>query len=135
MAGSGLRSTWSSWCSVCARGRSTTRCGSGKRSSSSPLSPLSASSCLLVAPCPTGTSCLPMHEASAGPRDSGAFSEEGTPMLNDPILLNDWHVVAYAPDLKEGRPMAARLLEEDLFLCGPEDKIHAWRATTLHVAT
>ena len=37
-------------------------------------------------------------------------------MLNDPVLLNDWHVVAYAPDLKEGSPMAVRLLEEDIVL-------------------
>jgi len=25
-------------------------------------------------------------------------------MLNDPVLFNDWHVVAYAPDLVEGKP-------------------------------
>lgn len=37
-------------------------------------------------------------------------------MLNDPVLINDWHVVAYAPDLKEGKPMAVRLLEEDIVL-------------------
>ncbi len=28
-------------------------------------------------------------------------------MLNDPVLLNDWHVVAYAPDLREGKPVPA----------------------------
>ena len=48
-------------------------------------------------------------------------------MLNDPVLLNDWHVVAHAPDLKEGKPIAARLLEEDLVLWRAGDKIHAWR--------
>ena len=56
-------------------------------------------------------------------------------MLNDPILLNDWHVVAYAPDLKEGKPMAARLLEEDLVLWRAGDKIHAWRDLCLHRGT
>jgi hypothetical protein len=33
-------------------------------------------------------------------------------MLHDHVLLNDWHVEAYAPDLKEGKPMVASLLEE-----------------------
>ncbi len=56
-------------------------------------------------------------------------------MLNDPVLLNDWHVVAYAPDLKEGKPMAARLLEEDLVLWRTGDKIHAWRDLCLHRGT
>jgi phenylpropionate dioxygenase-like ring-hydroxylating dioxygenase large terminal subunit len=45
-------------------------------------------------------------------------------MLNDPVLRNDWHVVAYAPDLKEGKPMAVRLLEEDIVLWRVGDKIH-----------
>jgi phenylpropionate dioxygenase-like ring-hydroxylating dioxygenase large terminal subunit len=56
-------------------------------------------------------------------------------MLNDPVLLNDWHVVAYAPDLKEGTPMAVRLLEEDLVLWRAGDKIHAWRDLCLHRGT
>jgi len=56
-------------------------------------------------------------------------------MLNDPVLLNDWHVVAYAPDLKEGKPVAARLLEEDLLLWRAGDKIHAWRDLCLHRGT
>ena len=56
-------------------------------------------------------------------------------MLNDPILLNDWHVVAYAPDLKEGKPMSIRLLEEDLVLWRVGEKIHAWRDLCLHRGT
>ncbi len=56
-------------------------------------------------------------------------------MLNDPVLLNDWHVVAYAPDLKEGKPMAVRLLEEDLVLWRNGGKIHAWRDLCLHRGT
>jgi hypothetical protein len=31
-------------------------------------------------------------------------------MLNDSVLLNDWHVVAYAPTLQEGKPVGVRLL-------------------------
>ena len=56
-------------------------------------------------------------------------------MLNDPVLLNDWHVVAYAPDLIEGKPMAVRLLEEDLVLWRVGEKIHAWRDLCLHRGT
>ncbi len=56
-------------------------------------------------------------------------------MLNDPVLLNDWHVVAYAPDLKEGRPMPARLMEEDIVLWRIGNKIHAWRDLCLHRGT
>jgi phenylpropionate dioxygenase-like ring-hydroxylating dioxygenase large terminal subunit len=32
-------------------------------------------------------------------------------MLSDPVLVNDWHVVAYAPDLEEAKPMMVRLLD------------------------
>jgi phenylpropionate dioxygenase-like ring-hydroxylating dioxygenase large terminal subunit len=60
---------------------------------------------------------------------------KGMLMLNDPVLLNDWHVVAYAPDLKESKPMAVRLLEEDIVLWRVGDKIHAWRDLCLHRGT
>ena len=56
-------------------------------------------------------------------------------MLNDPVLLNDWHVVAYAPDLIEGKPMGVRLLEEDIVLWRVGEKIHAWRDLCLHRGT
>jgi phenylpropionate dioxygenase-like ring-hydroxylating dioxygenase large terminal subunit len=56
-------------------------------------------------------------------------------MLNDPVLLNDWHVVAYAPDLQEGKPMAVRLLEEDLVLWRVGEHILAWRDLCLHRGT
>ncbi len=56
-------------------------------------------------------------------------------MLNDPVLLNDWHVVAYAPDLQEGKPMAVRLLDEDIVLWRASDKVHAWRDLCLHRGT
>src|SRR5207237_515768 len=53
-------------------------------------------------------------------------------MLNDPVLLNDWHVVAYAPDLQEGKPMGVRLLEVDLVLWRVGERIHAWRGLCIH---
>src|SRR6185437_14258098 len=48
-------------------------------------------------------------------------------MLTDAVLRNDWHVVAYAPDLKEGQPVAVRLLDEDIVLWRVGERVHAWR--------
>jgi phenylpropionate dioxygenase-like ring-hydroxylating dioxygenase large terminal subunit len=56
-------------------------------------------------------------------------------MLNDPVLVNDWHVVAYASDLKADKPMAVRLLEEDLVLWRVGDQVHAWRDLCVHRGT
>jgi phenylpropionate dioxygenase-like ring-hydroxylating dioxygenase large terminal subunit len=56
-------------------------------------------------------------------------------MLRDPVLLDDWHVVAYAPDLPEGKPVPARLLEEDLVLWRAGDTVHAWRDLCVHRGT
>ena len=56
-------------------------------------------------------------------------------MLTDPVLLNDWHVVAYAPDLPEGQPTPVRLLEEDLVLWRVGEKVHAWRDLCVHRGT
>jgi len=35
-------------------------------------------------------------------------------MIDDPVLLNDWHVVARSSDAGAGRVLAARLLGQDL---------------------
>src|SRR5258708_1131482 len=56
-------------------------------------------------------------------------------MIDDPILLNDWHVVAYAPDLPEGKPVAARLLGEDIVLWRVNGLTHAWRDLCIHRGT
>src|SRR5579859_534718 len=56
-------------------------------------------------------------------------------MINDPVLLNDWHVVAYAPDLQEGKPMGVRLLEEDIVLWRVGDQVLAWRDLCIHRGT
>src|SRR5437588_3853665 len=61
--------------------------------------------------------------------------KEHLTMLNDPVLVNDWHVVAYAPDLVEGKPMAVRLLDEDLVLWRVGAQIHVWRDLCLHRGT
>src|SRR5579863_2176325 len=56
-------------------------------------------------------------------------------MINDPVLINDWHVVATAGTLKEGQPLAVRLLDEDIVLWRVGEKIHAWRDVCLHRGT
>lgn len=56
-------------------------------------------------------------------------------MINDPVLLNDWHVVAYAPDLPEGKPVGARLLDEDIVLWRANGRTHAWRDLCVHRGT
>lgn len=53
-------------------------------------------------------------------------------MLDDRVLLDDWHVVAYAPDLPEGRPAGVRLLDEDLVLWRVRGRVHAWRDLCVH---
>lgn len=55
--------------------------------------------------------------------------------MYDSVLLNDWHVVALAEDIKEGKPMAVRLLEEDLVLWRVGENIHAWRDLCVHRGT
>lgn len=56
-------------------------------------------------------------------------------MLNDSVLLNDWHVVAYAPDIQQGTPVAVRLLDEDSVLWRHGETIHAWRDLCMHRGT
>lgn len=56
-------------------------------------------------------------------------------MLSDAVLRDDWHVVAYAPDLKEGKPVAVRLLDEDIVLWRVGERVHAWRDLCIHRGT
>ena len=56
-------------------------------------------------------------------------------MLNDPVLINDWHVVARVSDVEEGKPLAVRLLDEDIVLWRVGNNVHAWRDICLHRGT
>jgi len=53
-------------------------------------------------------------------------------MINDPVLLNDWHVLARASDIKPGEPRAVRLLGRDLVLWRSDQGLHAWQDLCLH---
>jgi phenylpropionate dioxygenase-like ring-hydroxylating dioxygenase large terminal subunit len=56
-------------------------------------------------------------------------------MLKDPVLLHDWHVVAAAAQLREGKPLAVRLLDEDVVLWRVGGAIAAWRDLCVHRGT
>ena len=56
-------------------------------------------------------------------------------MLDDPVLVDDWHVVAYAPDLEQGKPVGVSLLGEDIVLWRVGERVHAWRDLCLHRGT
>ena len=53
-------------------------------------------------------------------------------MLNDPVILNDWHAVARASEVEEGRVRAARLLGVDIVLWSDSGTVHAWRDQCRH---
>ncbi len=55
-------------------------------------------------------------------------------MLDDPILIEDWHPVARVDDLADG-PIAVRLLGEDLVVWRAGDRISAWRDLCVHRGT
>ncbi len=47
-------------------------------------------------------------------------------MLDDPVLLNDWHVVARAAEIKPGDVVPVRLLGRHLVIWRNADGFHAW---------
>lgn len=53
-------------------------------------------------------------------------------MIADPVLLNDWHVVARSEDIPEGAVRPARLLEEDLVLWRSGGELMAWKDLCVH---
>jgi phenylpropionate dioxygenase-like ring-hydroxylating dioxygenase large terminal subunit len=56
-------------------------------------------------------------------------------MVDDPVLVNDWHPVARVADLASGGPVAARLLGEDIVLWRSGDEYLAWRDLCVHRGT
>jgi len=50
----------------------------------------------------------------------------------DPVLVHDWHPVANVADLAAGKPLARRLLGEDLVIWAAEGRYHAWRDLCIH---
>jgi phenylpropionate dioxygenase-like ring-hydroxylating dioxygenase large terminal subunit len=53
-------------------------------------------------------------------------------MIDDPVLLNDWHVVARASTLAKGTPIAAKLLGIDLVVWRGTGGIQVWDDLCVH---
>jgi phenylpropionate dioxygenase-like ring-hydroxylating dioxygenase large terminal subunit len=61
------------------------------------------------------------------------FSEPAVSQANnDPVLLNDWHVVAKASDLNSDSVRQVRLLGRDLVLWSNSDGVHVWLDLCIH---
>ena len=53
-------------------------------------------------------------------------------MIDDPVLLNDWYIVAAARDLVEGEMLTARLWDEELVLWRHQDAVMTWKDYCIH---
>jgi len=56
-------------------------------------------------------------------------------MVNDPVVINDWHPVARSQDVQAGALLPVHLLEEDLVLWRSSDQLHACRDLCAHRGT
>lgn len=56
-------------------------------------------------------------------------------MLDDPVLVNDWHVVARGDQLADDGVAAARLLGEDLVLWRQNGAVMVWKDLCVHRGT
>src|ERR1700683_5506942 len=79
------------------------------------------------------SSCYILSISCAASRlsEGHAAAPQG-PMIDDPLLLNDWHAVAWASEVRDTEPTAIRLLENDLVLWRNRDGIHVWRDLCVH---
>lgn len=53
-------------------------------------------------------------------------------MIDDPVLANDWHAVAWASELAAGQAKPVRLLEDDVVIWRNRDGVHAWQDLCVH---
>jgi phenylpropionate dioxygenase-like ring-hydroxylating dioxygenase large terminal subunit len=56
-------------------------------------------------------------------------------MIDDPVLVEDWHPVARVEQLVEGGPIGTRVLGEDLVVWRSGDEYFAWRDLCVHRGT
>ena len=56
-------------------------------------------------------------------------------MINDPVLLNDWHPVASLKLFDEKNILAVRLLDEELVLWRVGKQVLAWQDLCIHRGT
>ena len=53
-------------------------------------------------------------------------------MIDDPVLVNDWHIVARSTEIADGEVKAASLLGEDLVLWRAAGQLMAWKDLCVH---
>lgn len=53
-------------------------------------------------------------------------------MIDDPVLVNDWHVVCLSSEISDGQVKPARLLGEDLALWRTGGQLMAWKDLCIH---
>jgi len=53
-------------------------------------------------------------------------------MIDDPVLRDDWHAVAWSSEITDKSPVATRLLEERLVVWRNQDGVHAWKDLCVH---
>jgi phenylpropionate dioxygenase-like ring-hydroxylating dioxygenase large terminal subunit len=56
-------------------------------------------------------------------------------MIQDPILVNDWHAVAELKELETKNPLPVRLLGEDLVLWEKDGAVLVWKDLCIHRGT
>lgn len=56
-------------------------------------------------------------------------------MIEDALLVNDWHPVASLEDLADGGLLGLRLLDEDIVLWRSSDQVMVWQDLCLHRGT
>jgi len=56
-------------------------------------------------------------------------------MINDPVLINDWHPVANIQQLQDKKLMSVRLLGEDVLVWSSQGRIYAWQDLCIHRGT
>ena len=56
-------------------------------------------------------------------------------MIDDPVLINDWHAVVPVKQLDEAGVVAARVLGEDIVIWRAGDQILAWQDLCVHRGT
>ena len=54
------------------------------------------------------------------------------PPIDDPVMINEWFMVARAGDLEDGTVMEAKLLGETLVLWRTGDEVMAWKDLCIH---
>ncbi len=56
-------------------------------------------------------------------------------MLDDPVLVNDWHPVAWSGTIGSGDVVGTRLLGEDIVVWRSDSELMAWRDLCVHRGT